>query len=220
MRHQHARAAQPAAVRRNLARAGQPSRCRPRSRSSPSTSTGDGAAGELTTTSPAHFAAARIRPRMTVRAIVAALPPNRPPCPRVAVFLGHVLHGQQSPGQDAQAPRPHDRRLLAGGRANLLAVPRVEARLRSRRPAVVVHGHRDVVRHARPPRPHRRAAGVRGAAADDEDDAAGDLPAGRDDRPGAEAAAAMSRGWTAAGCRAICGRSSRATRSSCRASWS
>ena len=44
-----------------------------------------------------------------------------------------VLHDQQPPGQDAQARRPDDRGLFAGGRADLLAVPGAEARLRSGR---------------------------------------------------------------------------------------
>ena len=71
------------------------------------------------------------------------------------------------------ARRSHDRGLLARRRAELLAAAGAEPRLRPGRPAVVVHGHRDVVRHARPSRPHRGAAGVRRPAADDEDGAAG-----------------------------------------------
>ena len=47
------------------------------------------------------------------------------------------------------------------------------------RPALVVHGDAQLVRLAHPPRPHRGAAGLRRPAADDEDGAADDLPAGR-----------------------------------------
>ena len=175
MRYQHARAVQPDAVRRNLARSGRRAAAG-RDRGRRRIRARRGMARRRRCGGP--FRCGGVRPRMSAVAAIASLR-LEPPAARIAASR-YVLHGQQSPGQDAQAPRPDDRRLLAGGRANLLAVSRAEARLRSGRPAVVVHGHRNVVRHARPPRPHRRAAGVRRAAADDEDEAAGDLPAGRD----------------------------------------
>ena len=125
---------------------------------------------------------------------------------------------QQSAGQDAQARRPDDRRLFARRRANLLAVSGAEAGLRPGRPAVVVHGHRNVVRHARPFGPHRGAAGVRGPPADDENDAAGDLHAGRNDRADAENPAAIHAARPRPAAVRIEARSRRATKSSCRAS--
>ena len=76
------------------------------------------------------------------------------------------------PVKTLDAQRPHDRGLLAGRRADLLADPGVEDRLRPRRAAVVVHGHAHVVRLAHAHGPLGGPAGLRGAAADDEDGAA------------------------------------------------
>src|SRR6266550_4602376 len=89
--------------------------------------------------------------------------------------IGHLYVGQL-PLPHAQAQRPYHRRLLAGGRAIVLANPRAEAWIRSRRSAVGFHGDALMVHHAHAPRSPGGAAGVCGSAADDEDGAADHLP--------------------------------------------
>src|SRR5262245_15975437 len=61
------------------------------------------------------------------------------------------LHDPQRAHQDAGPQGPDDRRLLACGRADLLAAAGAEAGLRFRGPALGLHGHAYVVRLALAP---------------------------------------------------------------------
>ena len=86
------------------------------------------------------------------------------------------------------------------------------------RAAVVVHGHAHVVRLAHPHGPPDRPAGLRGAAADDEDGAADDLPArGGRRADAAGAAAAEPHGPRAAALHAAAGQAGRRVRAVARA---
>ena len=104
---------------------------------------------------------------------------------QIDLSVASLAHDQQRPRQNARLQGPDDRGLFPRRRADLLADPGVEARLRLGRPAVVVHGHADVVRLAHAHGPPGVAAGLRRAAADDEDGAARDLLARGRHRPGA-----------------------------------
>src|SRR5262249_4022997 len=81
--------------------------------------------------------------------------------PRSSPKTPAMSHGRKRSRLVDAACRPDHRGLLAGGRANLLAHPRAEDRLRPRRPAVGLHGHADLAGHAHPSRSRRRFASLR-----------------------------------------------------------
>ena len=114
------------------------------------------------------------------------MPRGSEPAMRCAESALRRPDAERSARPDAGAQGPHDRGLLARGGADLLADSGVEDRLRPGGPAVVVHGHAHLVRLAHAHGPRRRAAGLRGPAADDEDGAADDLPARGGRRAGPE----------------------------------
>ena len=128
--------------------------------------------------------------------------------------------GGQCAGPYAPPPGLDDRGLLARGRANVLARARDEARFRPGRPALVVHVDAQLVRQSRPPGPHRGPAGPGGAAADDEDGAAHDLPAGRGRRGRGDAASGRPAARPRPHARQPDRRGRPATRSSFPANWS
>src|SRR5437762_10965801 len=83
------------------------------------------------------------------------------------LVIGHLYVGQL-PLPHAQAQGPDYRGLLAGGRADLLANSGTEARLRSGRTALGLHGDAHLVPDAHASRSRRCPAGLCGPAADDE----------------------------------------------------
>ncbi len=128
--------------------------------------------------------------------------------------------GRQCAGSYFAPPRLDHRGLLARGRADVLASARDEARIRPGRPAMVVHVDAQLVRQPRPPGPHRGPAGPGGAAADDEDGAAHDLPAGRRRRGRGDAASGRPAARPRPHARQLDRRGRLATRSSFPENWS
>ena len=88
-----------------------------------------------------------------------------------------IFHARQRSHPDAPPRRLDHRRLLARRRPELLSLPRAQARLRSRRPPVGLHGHRELVHHAHAPRSCGVVAGLCRPPAHDEDGAPHDLSA-------------------------------------------